>query len=197
MFDRIAAPDQPSQAPVRFQSGEALDCSLIERIARQRDQRAFEQLYARHAAAVTSVAFHITHDRGAAEDIAQQVFLSLWQRADRLVAKTIRVRSWLTTVARNAAIDHLRASEPMLELDHAIVADEASDPVAAALSAIDAEALRAAVATLPEAQRRVVELICFDGCTCSEAASATGAPVGTIKSRLRLAVQHLRVALSA
>jgi RNA polymerase sigma-70 factor (ECF subfamily) len=173
---------------------ESYEARLLGEVARWNDQAAFEVLYARHVGAVTHAALHICGDRHVAEDIAQQTFTALWIRAGRLAAKTLRIRAWLCTVARNAAIDYLRTgSVALAALDAAAnVRSNEPDPQQAALTAEAAHELHAALATLSPEQRCAVELFYFTGMTYRAVADMTGQPIGTIKSRVYLAVLHLR-----
>jgi RNA polymerase sigma-70 factor (ECF subfamily) len=129
-----------------------------------------------------------------AEDVVQESFLALWRQAKRLdPAKGIR--SYLMTIVHNKAIDRLRRKgrKPELALDPQLpIADERGGPEDAAVHAIDRERVRAALSALPSEQRQAVEMTYFGGLTISEAASRMKAPVGTVKSRLRLALARLR-----
>ncbi|MGD0472800.1 MAG: sigma-70 family RNA polymerase sigma factor [Candidatus Velthaea sp.] len=175
-------------------AAEAIDAELLERVARWSDQAAFEELYRRHLDAVMLTALHVCRNKHAAEEIAQHAFSALWFRAERLAAKAVRLRPWLTTVARNAAIDQLRASaSSVASLDEAQEqASSAPTPESEALLNDSSRAVRSAVASLSPAQRSVVELVYFAGMTYAAVAEATGEPLGTVKSRVRLALGHLR-----
>jgi RNA polymerase sigma-70 factor (ECF subfamily) len=177
---------------------EAYDMRLLAEVARWDDQSAYEELYARHHAAVTRVAMHVCRNTETAQDITQQTFTALWVRAQRLVDKAVRLRPWLTTVARNAAIDHLRSDRATLAIsdaaatpapgaspEHAAVANESTASVAAALAKLSAE------------QRTAIQAVYFAGQTYAAAAHELGEPVGTIKSRVRLALGHLRHTLAS
>jgi RNA polymerase sigma-70 factor (ECF subfamily) len=172
---------------------EAYEMRLLAEVARWDDQAAFEEIYDRHHAAVGRVALQICCDAASAEDIVQQTFTALWIRAERLVDKSVRLRPWLTTVARNAAIDHLRGHQPAHAIALAIdVPSSAPTPERAAL-AQDAKAeLTRAIATLPAGQRAAVQLVYLADMTYAAAAQTLGEPIGTIKSRVRLALGHLR-----
>jgi DNA-directed RNA polymerase specialized sigma24 family protein len=98
-FARVPAP--PTLA-------EAYESRLLHEVACWDDQVAFESLYETHVAAVTQAALSICDDAGTAEDIAQQTFTALWIRAGRIAARSLRLRPWLCTVARNAALEHVR-----------------------------------------------------------------------------------------
>ncbi len=177
---------------------EAYEMRLLAEVARWDDQAAFEELHGRHRSAVVSAALQICRDCDAAEDVAQQTFTALWVRADRLVAKSLRLRPWLTTVARNAAIDHVRAQRAAASLDDAQHLPSGQfSPEDVATAEDERTRLTAAVAALSPDQRAAVECVYFAGMTYEATAVALGAPAGTIKSRVRLGVAHLRRAFEA
>lgn len=192
-----AIPKSPSQRcslPAPASLAEAYDVKLLGQIARWDDQAAFEELYRRHVDAVMVTAMHVCRNKHIAEEIAQHAFSALWQRAERLAAKGVRLRPWLTTVARNAAIDYLRsASASVASLDEAKEQpSSAPSPESEALVRESSREVRAAVAELSPEQRHAIELVYFAGMTYQAAAEASGEPLGTIKSRVRLALAHLR-----
>jgi RNA polymerase sigma factor (sigma-70 family) len=196
----VAIPKARSQRlplPAPASLAEAYDVKLLSQVARWDDQAAFEELYRRHIEAVTLTAMHVCRNKHVAEEIAQHAFSALWLRAERLAAKAVRLRPWLTTVARNAAIDHLRsASASVGSLDEAQEqASNAPSPESEALAHESSSELRAAIAVLSPDQRHAVELVYFAGMTYQAAADASGEPLGTIKSRVRLALGHLRAHL--
>jgi RNA polymerase sigma-70 factor (ECF subfamily) len=182
--------DCPNLARHPAQSmAEARDTALLGAVAFRGDGAAFEQLYRLHVRAVTGAAYAICRDIWTAEDIAQRTFATLWERAGRLAAKSVRLRPWLVTVARNAAIDHLRAAQPYTELTPE--ADALCPQEAAVTQALIAD-LAPALATLSSEQRTVIELRYFAGLTFPAIAERTGERLETVKSRARLALAHLR-----
>jgi RNA polymerase sigma factor (sigma-70 family) len=210
MFDTIAssssepAPGRLTAAPVSrlprpslpapASPAEALDTRLLAEVAQWDDRAAFDELYRRHVDAVTLTALHVCHNKHVAEEIAQHTFSALWLRAERLASKAVRLRPWLTTVARNAAIDYLRSGSNLVgSLEEAKEQrSSAPDPADEALARESGRELRRAIAELSAEQRVAVELVYFGGMTYHAAAEATGEPLGTIKSRVRLALGHLR-----
>lgn len=172
--------------------------TLVER----RDQRAFEVLYDRHGGAAYSLAHRIVGDPQAAEDVTQEAFLSIWRSGARFDRTRGSVRSWTLGVTRNRAIDALRRQSgraPKLDFD-----DEAALEVQAAEELTDSEAirretargLRGALASLPEEQSTVIGLAYFGGFTHSEIAELLGMPLGTVKGRMRLGLEKVRVELA-
>jgi len=171
------------------------DEMLAEQIAR-REVSALETLYARHGRALFSLAAKMLDDRHAAEEIVQETFLKLWQRPETYVPARGRLLSWLLGVTHNRAVDRLRRRR--LELRHnteSAVVDLAGgppDPLDEVLAGMRGEAVARALRTLPDAQRRAVELAYLRGLTHVEIAVALGEPLVTVKTRLRLAMQKLR-----
>jgi RNA polymerase sigma-70 factor (ECF subfamily) len=164
---------------------------------------ALERLYDRYAALVFSVSLRVLYDRQLAEDVTQEVFLRLWRRPQSYDPARGRLLSWLMSVTRNRAIDERRRltrrtrseepHEPPVEAPRE--PDVRDDPqVALALSELR-RTVRAALGGLPPAQREVIELGYFGGLTQTEIAARTGVPLGTVKTRVRLALRKLREAL--
>jgi RNA polymerase sigma-70 factor, ECF subfamily len=161
------------------------------------DARAFEAVYDRHGAAAFSLAYRIAGNRAAAEDIVQEAFLSVWRSAVRYQPERGNLRSWLLSVVHNRAIDWLRRS---VVQDRGRVGAEGIEERKAAPELTDAEAfrreeaqtVRAAMERLPADQLRVVELAYFGGFTHSQIAEMLGMPLGTVKGRMRLALDKMR-----
>lgn len=172
------------------------DQALMARIARG-EQPALAELYDRHGRIAFALAVRMVGESGAAEEIVQEAFLSVWRRAATYQPERAGVRGWLMTIVRNRAIDVLRArqSRPVTTPidDLPVVAQD--DPERAALASLSAAAVRAALATLSIEQRTAVELAYFAGLPYPVIAQRTGVPLGTVKSRLRLALERLRPAL--
>ena len=161
------------------------------------DARAFESLYDRHGSAAFSLAYRIAGNRAAAEDIVQEAFLSVWRSAVRYQPERGNLRSWLLSVVHNRAIDSLRRS---LSQDRGRVDAEGIEERKAAPEYTDVEAIRrdeartirSAMDGLPADQLRVVELAYFGGFTHSQIADMLGMPLGTVKGRMRLALDKMR-----
>ncbi|HYU18644.1 MAG TPA: sigma-70 family RNA polymerase sigma factor [Chloroflexota bacterium] len=174
------------------------DESLVDRLQRQ-DVRALEVLYERHARALFSLGLKMLADQEAAEEIVQETFLKLWQRPDSYLPSRGRLLSWLLGVAHHRAVDRLRRRRLELRYssDHRFAEQGrvALDPEEALLASLTGEAVVRAVRTLPQPQRLAVELAYVRGMTQAEIAALLGEPLGTIKTRLRLAMQKLRASL--
>lgn len=175
------------------------DARLAERI-RDGDTGALGELYDRYASMALGTALRVIGDREEAEDVVHDAFVAVWRKIDRFDADRGSLRAWLMTVVRNRAIDRIRARRPGMDLDDA---DERSllrtgpNPTwEAALRQASASEVRAAMAGLPDDQRRAVELAYFEGYTYREVAELTGVPPGTATGRLRLALGKLRDALA-
>jgi RNA polymerase sigma-70 factor (ECF subfamily) len=174
------------------------DETLVERIA-EHDIAALDLLYTRYGRTAYSVAYSVLGDAEAAEDAVQDAFLTIWRRAETYISSRGCARTWLLTVVRHRAIDIARgrAARPhgvALEEVVALVAGD-PDPSTEALRRIEAVSVRTAISTLPPAQRQVVELAFFIGLSYPEIADRMALPLGTVKSRIRLALDRLRTAL--
>jgi RNA polymerase sigma-70 factor, ECF subfamily len=154
---------------------------------------AFEELYYRHASAVSNFVSRIC-SRQAAEEVTQTAFLTLWTSAARFRPESGRLRAWLMTIARNAAIDRARVRRvEAVPFEAALVA--VAPGIGPAELVADRERdreVREALATLSEEQRTVIELAFFGGLTQLEIAGVLDEPLGTVKSRVRLGMQKLR-----
>jgi RNA polymerase sigma-70 factor (ECF subfamily) len=175
------------------------DARLAQRI-RAGDTAALGELYDRYASIALGTALRVVGDRGEAEDVVHDAFVAVWRKIDRFDADRGSLRAWLMTVVRNRGIDRIRARRPGMDLEDA---DERSllrtgpNPTwEAALRQASASEVRAAMAELPDEQRRAVELAYFEGYTYREVADMTGVPPGTANGRLRLALGKLRDALA-
>jgi RNA polymerase sigma-70 factor (ECF subfamily) len=193
------------------------DGALVAAVAAGSED-ALAELYDRHAAAIHATALRLTGDRQTAEDVVQEVLLTLWNRAERFDPAAGSLAAWLGTMARNRAIDRLRAAgrRPQLvalgrddeegsaeaALERAAEADrdtdrfDAADPVAVLEAAETRDAISAALATMAEPEREVILLAYRDELTQREIADRLGWPLGTVKTRTRRALARLRGALA-
>jgi RNA polymerase sigma-70 factor (ECF subfamily) len=171
---------------------------LVER----KDPAAFEIVYDRHGGAAYSLAYRIVGDRSAAEEVTQEAFLSVWRSGARFDRARGSVRTWLLGVVRNRAIDVLRreagrAPTVSIELDAVPEQKSRFQPTdSEALRRETAREVRGALAHLPEDQVQVVQLAYFGGLSHSEIAEALGMPLGTVKGRMRLAMEKMRATLA-
>ena len=153
------------------------DTALLARIAAG-DERALAALYDRHGGRAFALACRILDDPEAAEEVVLDVFLSIWRNAAAFTPERGRFTTWLFALVRNRAIDVLRRHRAR-PLEARVEAEELH------------QAVREALAALPEPQRRVLELAYFQGWTHREIAKYLGEPLGTVKSRLRLALHKV------
>ena len=174
------------------------DASLMERIL-QRDSEALETLYDRYARPVYSLVLRISQQPASAEEIVQDVFLQVWRNAKSYQAVRGPLEPWLFTVARNRALDFLRLKrekqrrrEDSADFDLPPSAIVRPDPEGAMDQSRRAEKVRALMNSLPEPQRRAIELAFFEGMTHSEISAAIGEPLGTVKSWIRGGLLRLR-----
>jgi RNA polymerase sigma-70 factor (ECF subfamily) len=176
--------------------GGQVDDLLVDRL-RQRDVQALEALYDRHARAVFSLSLKMLGDPTAAEENVQETFLKLWRQPASYQAERGKLLSWLLGVSHHRAVDQLRRRT--LEQRHrqdgkadAPQAYGAGDPEQFAWDRFQEEALGRALCCLPLSQRLPLELAYLRGMTQAEIAAELGEPLGTIKTRMRLAMQKLR-----
>lgn len=172
---------------------EISDEALVERI-RGRDAAALECLYDRHARQAFAVAWRMVGSREVAEEVTQDAFLSVWRQAATYNVGAGRVRPWLMSIVHHRAIDRLRRvreRRPTAQLDEAWMKAADCDVFGEVYRNVQREEIRAALARLPDEQRRAVELAYFSASSFVEIAEITGVPVGTVKSRVRLALAKL------
>ena len=177
------------------------DAVLMERIL-QRDAGALETLYDRYGGPCIPLVLRISQQPSSAEEIVQDVFLQLWRSADRFQISRGPLEPWLFTMARNRALDFLRLKREKqrrredsaipIFLSSAVVRP---DPEGDIDQSRRAEKIRALMTSLPEAQRRAIELAFFEGMSHSEIAAAMGEALGTVKSWIRGGLLRLRESL--
>jgi RNA polymerase sigma-70 factor (ECF subfamily) len=167
------------------------DEELLERVARDRDQGAFEVLYERYARAVFSLVVRILRDRHTGEDVAQEAFAAVWRAAAGYHRGRGSAAGWMFAIARNAAIDAGRARVPLVVGELPDRPDPSPLPDAQAISELESFRVHLAVDALPEREREVIELAYFSGLAQSEIAEQLELPLGTVKTRTRSALQRM------
>lgn len=189
-----AAPVQQPAVPARRLIADATGEDMrLAALAFDGDETAFEAIYADHKRAVAATARMFVRDTAQIEDIVQQTFLMLVTRAGQLCRRPVRLRAWLLTVARNAAIDVIRTRRiEHVSLDHATHLAGGETACEAALGRLQSKALRSALAGLAPEQRDVLVQHFIEGYRFVEIATRSGVPVGTVKSRAALGLAHLR-----
>lgn len=173
------------------------DSELYQKI-QDGDQHALEQLYDRYEKILFSFSYRMTQHRESSEEVVQEVFIKVWKGQGNFNPSKGKFSSWLLTMTRNAAIDLIRKrKEPAYELEErdALVQEETSTEDLIAWKEEGAQ-LREAISTLREDQQRIVEAFYFKGKKQHDIAETFDIPLGTVKGRIRLALKHLRTALT-
>jgi RNA polymerase sigma-70 factor (ECF subfamily) len=191
------SPSNPKPSDNRTSNSESAtgsvdDPALLTRVG-QGDESAMESVFQRYSGPVYSVALRVLHDPGQAEDVMQEIFLQLWRSPAAFVSGRGSLGAWLVVVARNRAIDLLRRRRPTDSVEDVVLASP-YNLAAEAERNIMMEKTRRFLAELPEEQRKSLELAYFEGLSHTEIASRTGDPLGTVKTRIRLALMSLRKA---
>ena len=199
--DRLGGASEPS-APVPNPTEGPSDAELVRRLGKA-DGAALSQLYQRFGRPCYSLARRICADEGLAEDVVQEVFLTLWRDPGRYDPARGGFATWLLTLIHHKAVDAVRRESTLRR--RMVAAPEAGEdwsptPVPgadqAALARVAAGQVRTALHRLPHEQRQVLALAYFGGHTQREIAVLTGVPLGTVKSRMFTAVQRLRSLLA-
>lgn len=173
------------------------DVDLLRRIG-DGDRPAFERFYDQYSGLLFSIAVKILNDASEAEDVMQEVFLQIWDKAggyNPLLGKPV---SWAVTLVRNKAIDRIRASQRRAKLMEQATVEAASGPENSPTAnerlhgKENAELIRNVVAGLPADQRRAIEMAFFSGLTQNEISEKLQEPLGTVKARIRRGMIKLR-----
>jgi RNA polymerase sigma factor (sigma-70 family) len=193
----MTSADQP--LPLRSSSvTDEADRAALARIAGG-ELAALEDLYDRYKTMAYSIAYRITNDATLAEDVVQDAFLGAWRNAARYVEGRGSVKTWLLSIVHHRAIDAIRRRRPTTELpeiDAGLPEALTMPDVWAEVSAsLDSVTVREALVALSDVQREALELAYFGGLTQQEIAERTGAPLGTVKSRMRLGLLAMRRSL--
>ena len=171
---------------------DAPDAALVDAIARSRDRTAFAELFARYAGRVGAFLARGGMDGPHADELTQEILLEVWHRAERWDPARGGVSTWIFTIARSRRIDAQRRIRP-------VVTDPDEPHAPSVEQRVDRErgeaALRVALTQLPAEQVTILESAYFAGKSMSDIAAEQGIPLGTVKSRVRLALERLRAAL--
>ncbi len=186
----------PSQPSVPRASDPAADRALLQQVALG-SGKAMREVYARCGGRAFAVTLRLLPSRADAEEVLQEAFLEVWRRAREFDPARGGLETWVTTIARTRAIDRLRAMGTVARVVEGV--SHQPPPVSATPQAPDESAalgqdrarVQAALKQLPPEQRVVVELAYFEGLSQSEIAARTGIPLGTVKTRARLALEKL------
>lgn len=173
------------------------DIELLRQIAAG-DRSSFAEFYDRHSTLMFSVACKILNDSGEAEDVLQETFLQIWEKAAKFDPKLGKASSWAVILVRNKAIDRIRASQRRARLVEEAgveqitiinVTDTANETV---YGHEKANLINTAIVELPVEQRQAIELAYFSGLTQDEISKKLNQPLGTIKARIRRGLLKLR-----
>lgn len=184
-------------------AGRVADVELVGRLTRG-DAVALEALYDRYGRPAYSLARRILGDSGLAEDVVQEVFMALWRQPDKYDASRGGFSSWLLAMTHHKAVDSVRREETLrrrrsraADEDESLIATAASGPGIddQVISSIQGDGVRRALLELPEVQREALTLAYFGGYTQREVAALTGAPLGTVKTRMLAGMRRLKEAL--
>lgn len=194
-------PSERAQSYSGVNGSNAEDVALMKRIV-EADETALGALYDRWVRSLYSLVLHLLKDPDEAEDVVEETFWQAWRKADSYEPSRGAVSTWLLTIGRRKALDRLRSRkrsrEDIVSGDNSFadLPSTAPDPSSEVENTELREQVRAALNELPDEQREVLELGYFSGLSQSEIAEATGQPLGTVKTRMRLAMQKLREPLS-
>jgi RNA polymerase sigma-70 factor, ECF subfamily len=198
----MSVPDDRASQQLALNAARAsalTDAELMERV-RGGDEAALAALYDRYAGLILTVALRVVGDRELAEEVMQDSFLRVWKASDTYRASRGQVSGWLIGITRNRAIDMLRSRLHKTRMRERTPLPEPGDEdrfgVADQTEAVvTRQAVADALAGLSMPQRQVVELAYYGGMSQAEIAHQLGEPLGTIKSRTRVAMEHLRITL--
>ncbi|MBF0671978.1 MAG: ECF RNA polymerase sigma factor SigK [Salinibacterium sp.] len=193
MLYLVTADPQPD-APVEANAVSA----LLARVATG-DQAAFAQLYDAVAPRVLGLIRRVLVDPAQSEEVAQEVFLEIWQNAPRYDSAKGAAMTWIMTMAHRRAIDRIRSSQSSRDRDEAIgirdLAGPVDDVAETVATTLEAERVKVAMARLSELQREAVSLAYYGGLTQTEVAERLQVPLGTVKTRIRDGMLRLRTEL--
>jgi RNA polymerase sigma-70 factor (ECF subfamily) len=172
------------------------DPALVERLT-LREPQAMTELYGRYGRAAYSLIYRIVRNRATAEDLVQETFLRVWIRVRTFDGQKGPLGSWLLTIARNRAIDHLRSSNGRIgraacEMGSSTETSLFANFEKQTLNSDRVHRIRKALENLNANRRRVIELAYFEGLSQSEMAKRMGQPLGTVKTWVRSALKNLR-----
>jgi RNA polymerase sigma-70 factor (ECF subfamily) len=191
--EAILLDKSPTQAPPENRHSD-----LIEAVAWRRDRTAFAELFAHFAPRLKAFALRGGADADAAEEMAQEAMIAVWRRAETFDRRRAAASTWIFTIARNKRIDLIRRNaKPALDAADFLLVNPGSTESAdgAAMAVQSQELIRDLLAHLPSEQRQVLEKAFFEDKTHNAIAEELKLPLGTVKSRIRLALGRLRVAL--
>lgn len=184
-----------AQSPLRNEE----DLRLLLRV-KNGDQGAFAELYDRYSPIVYSMVVRIVRETAEAEDVVQEIFLTIWNKVSLFNQEKGSVYTWIVTITRRKAIDRLRSKELMSRRERineeaaAAIPDPAymANPLNVAIGGEYEGMMRSALMGLSDDQRLVIELSYYEGCTQEQIAGRLNIPLGTVKTRMRQGLMKLR-----
>lgn len=167
---------------------------LLRAVGRDRDRAAFGRVFAHFAPRVRSYLGRLGADHATADELLQEVMLTVWRRADTFDPAQASAGTWIYAIARNRRIDGIRRERrPQIDPDDPALVPDAAEPADRMVEAAqDGHRLRLAIQTLPAEQAELLRLAFYEDMAHSEIAAERGLPLGTVKSRIRLALGRLR-----
>ena len=183
-------------------TSEVTDEQLMARV-QARDETALASMYHRHTPILRTVISRVVHNESDVDDLLQEIFLELWNRAQSYDETKGKVLGWLVTLARRRAIDRVRRRQAYARAEERLRLETEHEPQMARFHGVEddvnaadrSEVFRRLLAALPVAQREALHLAYYRGLSQREIAAKTGIPLGTIKTRLELAVRKIRTAI--
>jgi RNA polymerase sigma-70 factor, ECF subfamily len=193
----VGTTPEPTDEAGRSASDRMMTDERLMALVQVNDPHAFEVLYDRHSTQVFWLAMRILEDRGLAADAAQEAFIALWRSRASYEPGRGRVKWWLQSIVRNRAIDlRRRDRDIVLRTDDGLELNPSEDCTEDEVVALtEQQELHAMLDQLPSEQREVIELAYFAGLTHAEITLKLGIPLGTIKGRIRLALEKLRASM--
>jgi RNA polymerase sigma-70 factor (ECF subfamily) len=190
----VSPPWESDSAPYAERDRHA---DLVEAIARHRDRQAFSELFQHFAPRVKGYLLRLRADEGLAEELAQEVMVTVWRKAEQFDRRQASVATWVFRIARNRRIDAIRrAKKPDLDPNDPLLLPPPNEAADVAMTTAEREReVRTALLTLPPEQKDLLRAAFYDGLTQREISDQTGVPLGTVKSRMRLAFQKLKARL--
>ncbi len=190
---KVLQMEKPTADAARI-ADQAVLKSLLSDIALSRDKSAFEALFVRFGPRVKGMMIKSGASNDVAEDLVQEVMLTIWRKASLYAPERGNVSTWIFTIARNARIDRLRRQpvQAYVDVDTVSLVCDAPNAETAVMGRQNAEIVRAAMDTLPAEQRDVIDLAFIQFMPQSEIAKTLELPIGTVKSRVRLAYKKLK-----
>jgi RNA polymerase sigma-70 factor (ECF subfamily) len=185
---------QRAEKPLLFSAvNPAAELDVLLASVGRGDRSAFERLYDDTAAMVYGLALRVLRSPSLAEDVAQEVYLQIWKQADRFDSARAPARAWIATLAHRRAVDAVRRNQTARDREQGVSGEIAEpDPAETAVERDEASRLASALSRLSDLQRQVIELAYFGGLTQNQVAERLGAPLGTVKTRMRDGLLRLR-----